>query len=84
MDYTCEIFFWPQETGHFFFVWPKETGLFFFFLAQGDGAFFFFTWTRIRLCLRNLPFVVQEVQTPLHHARQALQVGYIGHCLTGP
>ena len=85
MDYTCEFFFWPMETGHFFFLaqgdrafffWPKETGFFFFF--------FFFTWTRIRLCLRNLPFVVQEVQTSLHHARQALQVGYIGHCLTGP
>ena len=65
------FFFWPKET--VFFFWPKETAL-----------FLFSTWTRIRLCLRNLPFVVQEVQTPLHHARQALQVGYIGHCLTGP
>ena len=73
-DRAFIFFSWPKETGLFFFFWPKETGLF----------FFFFTWTRIRLCLRNLPFVVQVVQTPLHHARQALQVGYIGHCLTGP
>ena len=80
------VFFFPVPRRQgFFFFWPKETGLFFSGpRRQGFFFFFFFTWTRIRLCLRNLPFVVQEVQTPLHHARQALQVGYIGHCLTGP
>ena len=76
--------FWPKDTGLYFFPDPRRQS-FLFLSGPGRGLFCCcLTWTRIRLCPRNLPFVVQEVQTPQHCGRQEQQVGYTGHCLTEP